>query len=104
MKPLTEMQASKWKKTRELGVRRFTLINGVLMWGLPAGIVWAIAMAAIQGWNRLPAFLVLSMIAFPLGGIFYGRLMWRIFEARYAVPRNSKRCDKKGTRSASRRG
>ena len=93
MKPLTQKQAAKWKKTRELGSRRFTLINGVLLWGLPAGIVWAIAMAALQGWNRLPLFLVLALIGFPLGGVFYGKLMWRIFEARYEAGRGGK--DKK---------
>ena len=46
-------------------------------------------MASIQGWERLPILFVLALIAFPIGGIFFGRLMWRIFEARYAATMKS---------------
>ena len=83
MQPLTAEQRERWKKTRQMGRGRYTLIYGVLLWGVGVGFLWALAMAWIQGWNRLPMFLVLALIGFPIGGIFYGRLMWRVFEARY---------------------
>jgi hypothetical protein len=83
MTPMTEKQATRWKKTRQMGRGRYTLIYGVLIWGVATGVIWALAMSAIQGWERLPILLVLALVAFPIGGIFFGRLMWRIFEARY---------------------
>jgi hypothetical protein len=85
MTPMSEKQAARWKKTRQMGRGRYTLIYGVLLWGLFSGVTWALAMAAIQGWDRLPILFVLALIAFPIGGVFFGRLMWRVFEARYAA-------------------
>ena len=95
MTPMTEKQAARWKKTRQMGRGRYTLIYGVLIWGVATGVIWSVAMAWMQGWERLPGLLVLALIAFPIGGFFYGRLMWRIFESRYnATPE----MDRKRTR------
>jgi hypothetical protein len=94
MKPLTEQQRRHWELKRRKGPWRYTLMHGVLLWGVPVGIVWSIVMAAMQGWNKFPLLLGLALVGFPLGGIVYGRLMWRIFEARYAAtpqPRSRKR-------------
>jgi hypothetical protein len=85
MKPLTKEQAKKWEKTRRMGRGKYTLIYGMLLWGIPTAILWALAMSAVQGWDRLPLLLVLALVAFPIGGIFFGRLMWKIFETRYAA-------------------
>jgi len=98
MKPLTEKQAARWKKTRRMGRWRYTLIYGVLLWGIPVAILWSVAMAWTQGWGMLPNLLKLSLIGFPIGGVLYGRLMWWIFETRYEAAMRGK------TRSAARRG
>jgi len=92
MTPMTEKQAARWKKTRQMGRGRYTLIYGVLIWGVVTGVLWSIAMAWMQGWAQLPGLLVLALIGFPIGGYFYGRLMWRIFESRYhAAVQNGKK-------------
>lgn len=83
MKPMSQKEIDKWAKTREMGRQRFTWIYGVLMWGIPTGIAWAILMAAIQGWNRLPILLPIALIGFPIGGVFFGKLIWKMSEARY---------------------
>jgi hypothetical protein len=83
MAGMNDKQFGYWPKTREMGRGRYTLIYGVLMWGIATGIGWAIVMAAMQGWDRLPFLLVGALILFPIGGIFWGRYMWRMMEARY---------------------
>ena len=40
-------------------------------------------MSAIQGWNRLPIYLPLALVGFPIGGIFFGKTMWKKMEAKY---------------------
>jgi hypothetical protein len=74
---------AKWAKTREMGERRYISIYGVLLWGLVTGVGWAIVMSAIQGWNRLPIYLPLALVGFPIGGIFFGKTMWKKMEAKY---------------------
>jgi hypothetical protein len=85
MKPLTRQQAERWRKTREMGRRRYTMVYGMLLWGISSGLLWAIAMSWMVGWDRLPLYLLGALIGFPIGGVLWGRLMWRILEARYAV-------------------
>lgn len=85
MKPLTDKQREKWEKTRQMGPKRYTLIYGMLLWGVPVAFLWSVTMSAMQGWDRLPLLLVIALIGFPIGGIFFGKLMWRILEARYAA-------------------
>jgi hypothetical protein len=85
MKPLTTKQAARWRKTRQIGRGRYTLIYGVLLWGLSSGVIWAVAMSWMMGWERLPIYLVGAVVAFPLAGTLWGRLMWRILEARHAA-------------------
>jgi hypothetical protein len=54
-----------------------------LGWGVTTGITFSIVMAAIQGWDRLPILLPLALVLFPIGGIFWGKWMWKWGEARY---------------------
>jgi hypothetical protein len=96
MKPLTDKQREKWEKTRQLGPRRYALFYGVLLWGVPTAILWAAAMSAIQGWNRLPGLLLIALIGFPIGGIFFGKLMWKIFEGRFQATLPTRTKKKRG--------
>ena len=83
MKPMTETQAVRWRKMREMGRGRYTFIYGVLLWGISSGILWAVAMSWLMGWERLPIYVIGALVAFPIGGVLWGRMMWRILEARY---------------------
>jgi hypothetical protein len=95
MKPMTAAEAAKWEKVRGRGKKRYVLVTGVLLWGVVTGIVWSIVMSAVQGWDRLPLYLILALILFPIGGIFFGLQMWKILESRYAATPEEKASNRK---------
>ena len=74
---MTHQQREKWAKTRQMGRARFVWLIGVAGWGLPTGILWSIMMAFMQGWSKLPLYLVLAVIGFPIGGYFFGQRIWK---------------------------
>lgn len=80
---MSQKQLVNWAKTRQKGRARYVWLNGVLTWGLTTGVLWAIAMAAMQGWERLPLLLALAVICFPIGGFFYGMWTWKMAENQY---------------------
>jgi hypothetical protein len=78
-----QKQLASWAKTRQKGRTRYIWLYGVAGWGLATGVFWAVAMAAWQGWDRLPLLLPLALVAFPIGGFFFGRRMWNVFEEQF---------------------
>ncbi|MBN9120397.1 MAG: hypothetical protein J0I06_14775 [Planctomycetes bacterium] len=80
---MTPKQIEQWAKTRQMGRTRFIWLRGVCGWGLTVGIAWAVVMAAVQGWDRLPILLALAVVGFPIGGYFFGVFTWRACEKRY---------------------
>jgi hypothetical protein len=83
MEKMTERQAERWAKTRAKGRTRFVWPIGVLAWGLSVGILWALMMAAIQGWDRLWLFLPIAPVGFPICGYWFGSTVWRKCESLY---------------------
>jgi hypothetical protein len=75
---------SRWEKMRKKGFLRFVLVNGVLYWGVLTGLFFAIAMSAIDS-QRDPFLrtLCLSLVAFPIGGVFWGLFVWFWTERKY---------------------
>lgn len=59
--------SDKWKNV---------LINGVLKWGIPSGMLFTIAMHYINGSNILTQ-LPITLIVFSIGGIFFGLFAWK---------------------------
>jgi hypothetical protein len=80
---MTDKQLARWEKTRRMGRMRYIWLVGVLGWGVATGSMWAIAMAAMQGWERLPVLLPLALVGFPIGGYFFGAWVWKASEAQY---------------------
>ncbi len=73
----------KWEVIRNKGKSRSIWIQGVLLWGLSTGVLWAIIMELFSpSENPLIRFIV-AIIAFPLGGIFFGSWMWSSSERGY---------------------
>lgn len=70
----------RWTKIRERGRKRFVLLYGVLGWGVPTALLFTIWNGFAEGWDGLLAKLLISLVIFPIGGIFWGMLMWAFLE------------------------
>ena len=77
---------------KQLGIRRFILIWGVLLWGVPSAVLFLIA--SHWGFNQPYALsqIVIALIIFPIGGIGFGAVMWRFLEA-WELPRSKEISD-----------
>jgi hypothetical protein len=73
---MNQRQMEKWAVTRAKGRRRYIWLFGVAFWGLFTGILWSVAMGALEGWDHLPILLPLALILFPVGGYFVGAWTW----------------------------
>jgi hypothetical protein len=60
----------------KLGCSKFVLLFGVLGWGVPTGILFALIQAYREGWDGFLPKLAIALVIFPLGGILWGRVMW----------------------------
>jgi hypothetical protein len=81
---MNEKQLARWEKLRKMGRTRFIWLYGVLAWGVSVGVMWALGMTAANGdWERLPVTLGIALVGFPIGGYFFGALMWKMSEAAY---------------------
>lgn len=83
-KLMTKKQADRWAKTSARGPWAYILISGVLGWGVPTGIVFAIFMSFSQDRSFLGE-LKFSLPMFMVGGIFSGTLMWALTESDYRI-------------------
>ena len=64
------------KLTRSQYVLRF----GVLGWGIPTAILFALIQSYRLGSDGFLFQLIPALIIFPLGGILFGRIMWWMME------------------------
>ncbi|WP_076536439.1 hypothetical protein [Shewanella sp. UCD-KL21] len=53
------------------------LIKGVFLWGISTAILFQLIMY-LTGEEQFFDGIVLSLITFPIGGIFYGYFTWRL--------------------------
>lgn len=83
---MTEKQRERWTRIRSGGRKNFIWKYGVLGWGVAVAVVWAIVMAAWNGWTQLPILLPLALVTFPFGGYVLGAMMWRQSETAYDAP------------------
>ncbi len=72
----------RWEKTRRMGRGRYVWLVGVIIWGLPTGVLWSLLMGMREGWEQFPIFLILGLIGFPLCGYFFGTWTWLLSEKR----------------------
>ncbi len=57
----------------------YILRYGVLGWGLATGILWS---AVMTWWGPGPflVYLAIALVLFPIGGWFWGAIMWRMIQ------------------------
>ncbi|MBT3136341.1 hypothetical protein KL866_14790 [Alteromonas sp. ALT199] len=77
------MNMEKWAKTREKGKQRFVLVNGVLGWGVPTAIFWAVLMEFIEPSENIWVRPTIALFIFPIAGIAFGHLTWNKSEKAY---------------------
>lgn len=67
----------RWEETRKMGLVPFVLVYGVLAWGLSTGVIWAVVMSVMSGWEKFFMRLLVACIFFPIGGVLFGFFVWR---------------------------
>jgi succinate-acetate transporter protein len=80
----------KMEKIVGLGKTRFIIQFGILGWGVSTAILFAGTMAYTKGSIGFRE-LVITFLLFPIGGIFWGAIMWEVFKrAAKSTPDGSK--------------
>ncbi|WP_025025801.1 hypothetical protein [Caldalkalibacillus mannanilyticus] len=77
-----------WAEIQKRGKINFILTNGVIGWGIPTAILVFLFTQFLEfGLNFSLYFsnewvgdLLINLIVFPIGGIFFGWLLWRSVE------------------------
>ncbi len=74
-----------WAAIRERGLLRFVLLNGVLKWGLPAAILWSLAVYFFGGSSGLDsaAGIRAAFVVIPALGALFGALLWTLLDRKY---------------------
>lgn len=75
-----ERRLEKSRRLRERGRRHFIVWSGVIGWGVPTALLFSVGMA---WWLADRTFLdvaPLAIVVFPIGGYFWGAVMWSWFE------------------------
>lgn len=78
-----EERLNRWGETRKRGMRRFILVNGVVIYGLFTATFFTLAK-----WMTSPEFnpyvvIPIAFILFPLSGLGVGWALWRGAEKSY---------------------
>lgn len=78
---MTPKQArlAQWAITRQKGKRNFILLHGVLGWGLVTALLYSLMMWWLMD-ASLKQLLPLTLVLFPLGGVFWGWAVWTASE------------------------
>jgi hypothetical protein len=85
-----ERRLDRWERIRAAGRKRFIVLWGVLGWGVCSALlfsVWIIRSEHESFWSGVGTAAV-SLIVFPLGGIFFGYMTWIMCECMYCVQKS----------------
>jgi hypothetical protein len=81
---MSQSDSEKWAKFSKLGRTQYVLRYGVLGWGVSTAILFALIQGYLHGWDGFLFQLIPALILFPLGGILWGRYMWKLLERTHA--------------------
>ncbi len=76
-------QIKKWEQKRRQGKTSFIFKVGMIYWGVTVGLIWGIITPLITHGRFSLFHLIAGIIAFPIGGIFWGLIVWNISEKKY---------------------
>jgi hypothetical protein len=78
-KPLS---IQRWERIRAMGMRRYVLVHGVLLYGLPLFLVMTFVVHRDHVALR-PGLLLVLALAWSLGGAVFGWVMWHLRDRMY---------------------
>jgi hypothetical protein len=81
---MSNSDSEKWTRFSKLSRTQYVLRFGVLGWGIPTAILFSLVQGYRFGWDGFLFQLIPALILFPIGGIFFGRFMWRALENKHA--------------------
>jgi undecaprenyl pyrophosphate phosphatase UppP len=72
-----------WLLQKQQGKRRFVLVRGVLLWGLPCGVS-SLALRSFPD-HTLPNVIsvLIALLVWSLGGVWFGGYLWNKCEKRF---------------------
>jgi len=73
-------QREKWRQVRQQGMLRYVAVNGVLSYGL---VMFFVTTFIVYRDKLSTAFIAISAVAWTIGGMVFGVLMWLIQERRF---------------------
>jgi len=73
-----------WIRVSKLGRNKYIFFFGVLGWGLPVAILFALDQGFFNDLSNTWPELILAFTIFPLGGIFWGYFMWKLLVRKVA--------------------
>jgi hypothetical protein len=88
---MTDNTLQGWALTRTMGRKAFVQKYGILFWGIPTAILWAMAMAYMSGFDQLSVLLTISLVVSPFSGFCFGHMLWAINERFMPVSRSRER-------------
>ena len=77
---MTRSDSKEHAKFSKLSRSQYVLRFGVLGWGIPTAILFALIQSYRLGSDGFLFQLIPALIIFPLSGILFGRLMWWLME------------------------
>lgn len=72
-----ERRAARRARMIKRGRGSFALRYGVLGWGISTALLFALYQGYAEGWENFPRWLIIALVIFPIGGWFWGVVMWR---------------------------
>jgi len=75
-RPANPERLERLRRLRDGGRLRYVLLYGVIGWGACTAVLFSLVMSL---WEKEPLLRVLpgALVAFGVGGVFFGEIMWR---------------------------
>lgn len=78
---------ARWENARARGKRRYVLVHGVLLWGMPMLLVMTAGIYVQRyGWvwpngsTEQVSLMLFNLMIWPVGGYLFGAVMWKALE------------------------
>ncbi|BEP29623.1 hypothetical protein [Helicovermis profundi] len=75
----------KWEETRKMGIIKYTILYGVLMWGALTSLFFQIINRLSKNFTLISfkSQVLMPTLTFMIGGIFVGIALWYLSESKY---------------------